>query len=233
VSPDPTPERDPLETELRARFDVRTERFAVGGFDVELLLPRTPEDLIDVSAFNSDERLPYWAELWPSGRALARWLVEAPALPAGPAIELGCGVALPALALAGRSGELVLATDYYADALEFAIANARRNGDLPLGTRLLDWRDIPPELLGRFGFLLAADVLYELRNVEMLAEAISHLLAPGGTVWLADPRRVYLSIFRDRMREAGWTIEEESVREPSNIAPEGSVEIRLLTLRRG
>jgi predicted nicotinamide N-methyase len=233
VSPDPAPPEDPLEAELRARFEVRTERFTLDGFDVELLLPRTPEDLIDVTAFNTDERLPYWAELWPSGRALARWLVEAPALPEGPAIELGCGVALPSLALGWRSGEHVLATDYYADALEFAIANARRNGDLPLGTWLLDWRDIPPGLAGRFGFLLAADVLYEMRNVEMLAEAIPRLLAPGGTVWLADPRRVYLSIFRDRMREAGWTIEEEAVHEPSDLAPGGSIEIRRLALRRG
>ena len=233
MSPTPTPPRPALEAELRARFDVRTEPYAHGDFDVELLLPRTPEDLIDETAFNTDERLPYWAELWPSARALARWLLDAPALPAGPAIELGCGVALPSLALAWRRREPVLATDYYADALDFARANAQRAGALPLETHLLDWRAIPPELLGRFGFLLAADVLYELRNVDMLAEAIAQLLAPGGTVWLADPRRVYLSIFRERMLAEGWTLEEESVQEPSTLAPRGSVEIRRLTLRRG
>ena len=37
--------------------------------------PRDSESLLDEHAFESDEFLPYWAELWPSGLALARHAV--------------------------------------------------------------------------------------------------------------------------------------------------------------
>ncbi len=68
-----------LEAELRARFEVREERFEHGEWAVELILPRAADELIDESEFADDERLPYWAELWPSARGLARHLLDAPA----------------------------------------------------------------------------------------------------------------------------------------------------------
>ncbi len=217
----------PLEEELRCRFAVRTEPFVHGGLSLEILLPRAADELIDEAEFESDERLPYWADLWPSARALARRLLDGP-LPAGRVLELGAGVALPSLALLRRGAE-VLATDYYADALLFARANAERNGLPELSTALLDWRDLPPEL-GRFERVVAADVLYEMRNAEHLAEALPRVLAPGGSVLVADPGRVYRSVFVERMEREGWRVEEERVRETVPYAPTGSVEIRLLTL---
>ena len=38
-----------LEAELRARFAVREERFAHGGWEVELILPLAADELIDLS----------------------------------------------------------------------------------------------------------------------------------------------------------------------------------------
>lgn len=217
-----------LEVQLRRRFAVRTEPFAHGAFSAEVLLPRAADELIDEAEFDADERLPYWADLWPSARALARRLLDAPA-PAGPVLELGCGVALPSLALLSRGAD-VLATDWYADALLFARANAERNGLPPLRTALLDWRAVPGEP-GRFGTVVAADVLYERRNAEDLAHALPGLVAPGGSAVVADPGRVYRTDFVERMTERGWGVEEERVREPSGHAKTGSVEIRLLALR--
>ncbi|HEX2092334.1 MAG TPA: methyltransferase domain-containing protein [Longimicrobiaceae bacterium] len=218
----------PLEAELRRRFAVRTEEFVHGGFRVEVVLPAAADELIDEAEFEADERLPYWADLWPSARALARRVLDGP-LPRGRTLELGCGVALPSLALLARGAE-VLATDYYEDALLFARANAERNGLGGLPVRLLDWRD-PPRELGCFGAVLAADVLYEQRNAELLAALLSRVVAPGGRVVVADPGRAYRSVFEERMREEGWTVEEERVREPTEYAPSGSQEIRLLHLR--
>lgn len=199
-----------------------------GDLSLDVLLPRAADELIDEADFDADERLPYWADLWPSARALARRLLDAP-VPPGPVLELGSGVALPSLALLSRGVE-VLATDWYADALLFARANAERNGLPPLRTAVLDWREVPAEL-GRFPLVVAADVLYEMRNAETLAGALPRLVAPGGSALVADPGRAYRAELVARMEGAGWRVEEARVREAADYAPGGSQEIRLLTLR--
>jgi predicted nicotinamide N-methyase len=194
----------PNEAELRRRFAVREETFEHAGWRVDLIMPRAADELIVEDDFDDDERLPYWADLWPSARILARHLLDAP--PAEPAaLELGCGVALPALALR-HLGADVLATDWYDDALRFASVNSRRNGLGPLRTALLDWRKPPDD--ERYPLVIAADVLYEMRNAEILAALLPRVVAPGGRALVADPGRVYLSEFRNRMYAAGWRTAE-------------------------
>lgn len=216
------------EAALRARFDVREERFTHGGFAVDVLLPRAADELIDPAEFDVDERLPYWADLWPSARGLARHLVDHPPLETM-AIELGCGVALPSLALRSL-GRDPLATDYYDDALRFAVANAARNGLGPLRTALLDWRRPPDE---RWALVLAADVLYELRNAHALAALLPRIVAPGGRVLLADPGRVYFADLRDTMLAAGWTVAQVDERvEISDPATGATSRVRIYEIRR-
>lgn len=233
-----------LEAELRARFEVREERFEHGDWAVDLLLPRAADELIDETEFADDERLPYWAELWPSARGLARHLLDASAADgyegaeargydtaeggwAGVRVlELGCGVALPSLALRSRGAE-VLATDWYADALRFARANAARNGLAPLRTAMLDWRHPPAGW--RYDRVIAADVLYEPRNAEILASLLQRVVAPGGTALVADPGRIYAGDFLSAMREQGWRVDEADVRmEPSAAGAESRVRIHRL-----
>ena len=48
-----------------------SEAITVGGLELELVRPAEPESLLDEDAFADDEFLPYWAELWPAGLALA------------------------------------------------------------------------------------------------------------------------------------------------------------------
>ncbi len=165
--------------------------------------------------FERDERIPYWADLWPSARALARHLLDAPA-PAGRVLELGCGVALPSLALLSRGADVV-ATDYYHAALGFAQANAARNGLPALRAAPLDWRDEPA--LGRFPLVVAADVLYERRNAEALAALLPRVVEDGGAFLLADPGRTYLADFRARMRADGWREEPLEVRSEPSPSP--------------
>ena len=45
------------------------ETIELAGRPLTLLRPASAEELIDEKAFGEDEFLPYWAELWPSGRA--------------------------------------------------------------------------------------------------------------------------------------------------------------------
>ena len=101
-----------------------SETLAVGGVELTLLRPTSPDELIDEEAFADDEFLPYWAELWPASLALAEALPEVEGLRI---VELGCGLAVPSLVAAARGAE-VTATDWAEDAIELLLANAARNG---------------------------------------------------------------------------------------------------------
>jgi predicted nicotinamide N-methyase len=163
------------------------ERVALGDRELTVVHPRRPDELIDEEAFASDEFLPYWAELWPSGVVLAR--AVAPLVRPGDAVvELGCGLALPSIA-AALAGGRVLATDWSPDGLLFAAANAARNG-VRIETALVPW-STPDELVmrGPWDWVLAADLLYENRNVLLLASLLPRLVGDRGRVLLADPGR--------------------------------------------
>jgi len=181
-----TADLDTLTESLRGRFAVVEQNLALGGCQYRLLKPRSPDELISEEDFNRDERLPYWADVWPSALALAERVATEPG--AGRRfLELGCGAGF-VCAVAAWAGFEVLATDYYAEALEFAWLNARRN-DLPgPATRVVDWRAFPEDL-GRFKVVAAADVLYERDYPALVAEAFRRTLAPGGLRLAADPGR--------------------------------------------
>jgi predicted nicotinamide N-methyase len=153
-----------------------SERIAVGGVELTLLRPVSPEALIDEDAFARDEFLPYWADLWPAARALADALPEVRGLRV---VELGCGLGLPSLAAAARGAD-VTATDWADDAIALLRENAARNG-LELRAEVRDWRERWAE---RFDLALAADVLYERRNVEPVLARLREL-APVALVALA------------------------------------------------
>jgi predicted nicotinamide N-methyase len=136
--------------------------------------------------------------------ALARY-VSTENLAGQRVVELGCGVGLPSTVALAR-GAKVTATDHYAAALDFARYNARVNLGREPETRLLDWHAPETQELGPVNLILAADVLYESRNVPALAALIPTLLAPGGEILLADPRRkdtpTFLKIMRERAYES-------------------------------
>ncbi len=151
-------------------------RLVVAGVELDLLRPDAPEELIDEAAFEHDEFLPYWAELWPAAMALAEALPE---VAGARVVELGCGLGVTSLVAAARGAD-VTATDWAPEAIELLRENASRNG-LELRAEVRDWREPWEE---RFDLALAADVLYERRNVEPLLVALE-ALAPTAYVGLA------------------------------------------------
>jgi predicted nicotinamide N-methyase len=188
---------------LERRFVTVNDDIRVGDRDVNILRPRSAEDLIDESDFNRDERLPYWAELWPSSTILANFIHAHPRQ-RGSLIELGAGVGLVSIA-AAMSGYDVTASDYYEDALAFARANAFRNLGAELTTALVDWRAVPSEM-PRFDTVLASDVLYESRYAPLVAGVVDRLLAPNGVAFVADPGRVATGAFSDACESLGFRI---------------------------
>jgi predicted nicotinamide N-methyase len=180
--------RSPLDVpqSLARRFEVAESEVTVGGRTYRLLKPRNVDDLISEEDFAIDERIPYWADVWPSARILAERLSKHDG--AGKRLlELGCGIGLPAIA-AAAAGYEALATDYYAEALEFTEANAQRNGVDGVDSRLVDWRRLPDDL-GVFDLVVAADVLYEKPQAALVVAVIEQCLAEGGLAIVTDPGR--------------------------------------------
>jgi predicted nicotinamide N-methyase len=178
--------------------DLVEEVVPIRGRDFSVMRPRDADALISEEEFDRDEFMPYWAELWASGRALAE-VVSARALRGARVIELGCGLALPSLAAAAAGGRVV-ASDWASSALSLASSNAERNG-LAVDTLELDWFS-PPGSVPWFDLVLAADVLYEERNGAALLDLLPEL---GREVWLADPGRVTAGrFFADAARD--WEV---------------------------
>src|SRR5215208_826490 len=151
------------------KLDLVEDVVRAGPTALSLLRPRDAEALLDEDAFAENEFLPYWAELWPAGLALARALPQR--LDGVRVVELGCGLGVPSLVAAARSAQ-VTATDWAVEAVDLLRVNATRNR-LHVEARVADWRDIE----GDFDLALAADVLYEQRNVEPLLTALPRLAA--------------------------------------------------------
>jgi predicted nicotinamide N-methyase len=172
---------------VEAEPDLVEEIVPLPGRELAVLRPRDSEALLDEEAFEHEEFLPYWAELWPSALALAR-AVSTRSLGGVRVLELGCGLGLSSIA-AALAGARVLATDWSPDAIALLVENARRNG-AELEAAVRPWSD--PDALaagGPWQLVLASDVLYERRNVQLLLDLLPRLVDERGEVLLADPGR--------------------------------------------
>lgn len=193
--------QDSLPAGLAERYKLVTSKVEVGEHGFSLVHPRSADDLLD-EADDNDDRLPYWAEVWPSARLLSGRLLREDG-DGRCLLELGCGVGLVALA-AARAGFNVLATDYYDEALEFTRLNAQRNGLADIRTRLIDWRHLPDDL-GSFDVVAGSDVLYERPNAALVVNALAMALAPSGIAYITDPSRRVAAVFPDECAKRGLT----------------------------
>ena len=192
--------------------DVVEEVIPLYGRDLSLLRPRDAEALLDEHAFEHEEFLPYWAELWPSSLALAH-AIGGRALRGARTLELGCGLGLPSIA-AALAGGRVLATDWSTEAIAMTETNAERNG-VEVDTLVCSWTE-PQSLVDRapWDLVIGSDLLYEQRNVDLLLDLLPRL---GRDVLLADPGRVPAERFLAAAAET-WQIDSRAVKELPNGA---------------
>ena len=191
------------------RFRTSVEDATVDEHTFSILKPANSDDLIREEDFVKDERLPYWADLWPSSIILAGKLLELEGR-GKTALELGCGVGLSTLA-ATSAGYDVLATDYYEDALDVTRANVFRNLGTIARTRLVDWRHLPLQL-GTFDLIFASDVLYENEYAKLLPILLRGLLSAEGIALIADPGRVAAPVFVEACSVHGLAIRKKETR---------------------
>jgi predicted nicotinamide N-methyase len=193
-------------------FDVIEKRIKISKHDLKILAVKDTNKLLEeikVDEFNEDERLPYWAEIWPSSIALAEYLWKKD-IKAKKVLELGCGVGLVGIT-AALCGADVLMTDYEEDALSFAKQNIQKNfnQDKSVGniiTATLDWR--APKLIDKYDLIIGSDLLYEKRNHKPILKLINEYINDNGEAVLTDPNRSTLNSFLKSAEENKFSVQE-------------------------
>jgi predicted nicotinamide N-methyase len=132
---------------------------------------------------------PFWAFAWAGGQALARYLLDHPAVVAGRSmLDFGAGSGLVAIAAAKAGAVYVVAAEIDDFAAAAITANAALNdvdiavwtGD-PLGTVDTRWEVVT-----------AGDVCYEQPMADRVTGWLRRMAAGGALVLLGDPGRTYL-----------------------------------------
>ncbi|MBX9943746.1 MAG: 50S ribosomal protein L11 methyltransferase [Reyranella sp.] len=135
---------------------------------------------------------PYWAFCWPGGQAIARYLLDNPALVRGRrVIDFAAGSGVSAMAAARAGAASVMANDIDALSLVAARLNGRANG-IDLDVSAEDWL-AGPDGVPDADVVIAGDVCYEREmSTRALAWLRSHARL-GRLVLLGDPGRNYFS----------------------------------------
>jgi predicted nicotinamide N-methyase len=129
---------------------------------------------------------PFWAFAWPGGQALARHVLDNPALVAGRRVldfAAGGGIAAIACALAGAAS--VEASEIDALARAAVALNASMNG-----AEVMPRADVVGEAC-RWDLILCGDVCYEAPMTGRIMPWLTSM-ARSAEVWIADPGRAYL-----------------------------------------
>lgn len=136
---------------------------------------------------------PYWAFAWAGGQALARYVLDNPALVTGKTVlDLGSGSGLSALAAARAGAAAVTAADIDPVALAAIGLNAAANG-LTVAVTSEDVLAASPCM---HDVILVGDLFYERELARIVAVYIEAAAAGGALVLIGDPRRNYFP--RDR-----------------------------------
>lgn len=170
--------------------------FDLPGRQVSLL---GVKDVVSLITDPTDEdKVPCWAEIWPSARGLAQWIWENATFAGDRLLELGTGLGLPGI-VCGIKGAQVTFSDFNPSALELVRLNATRNGLLDFSTYLGDWRDF--KLTGKFPWVLGSDIFYDPKLNVYLKELIPRVTAERGNILIAHPGRPASFSFVEELKE--------------------------------
>jgi predicted nicotinamide N-methyase len=131
---------------------------------------------------------PFWAFAWAGGQALARYLLDEPAIARGRRVlDFASGSGLVAIAAARCGAASVEACDIDAFAAEAMALNAAANG-VSLTIRLEDLVESDEG----WDLICAGDVCYERAMADSVVAWLARLSARGAMVLIGDPGRSYL-----------------------------------------
>lgn len=130
---------------------------------------------------------PFWSVAWPGGQALARYLLDHPAVVAGRRIlDLGSGSGLVAIAAAKAGAAAVIAVDPDRVAAVAIALNAAANDVAPPAC-VADARDAS----ARADVIVAGDVWYERELAGQVSSYLDEMAVAGAGVLTGDIGRTY------------------------------------------
>lgn len=184
-----------------------------------------PDDATAIPNLDAPATVPYWAELWPGARMLARAVMTetwSSTVPKQAALEIGCGLGLVGIA-ALAAGLKVTFTDRDPLALQFAAVNAQLNGFDDFDTMLLDWNAPPADLKAEV--ILGSELVYVPEHASQVSCFIQQVLTPNGQCLIADLDRVPAHKLTDALTAAGLAFTTQIVRagEPGGRRSKGTL----------
>jgi predicted nicotinamide N-methyase len=159
----------------------------------ELLLHQADEPIeiweLTEGAQHAQQPPPFWAFPWAGGLALARYLLDHPAVVAGRSVlDLASGSGLVALAAARAGAASVRAVDIDPTAAAAIRLNADANG-LAVTVAVADILDGDA---GDADVVLAGDVFYSQAMAERMLGYLRRAALAGAEVLVGDPERAFL-----------------------------------------
>lgn len=132
---------------------------------------------------------PFWAFAWAGGQALARHVLDSPALVADRAVlDLATGSGLVAIAAARSGARPVTANDIDPLSLAATTANAQANA---VGLRTVEGDLLDSPAL-EYAVILAGDVFYSREMAGRVLPFLRRAASRGALVLVGDPGRAYL-----------------------------------------
>ncbi len=181
------------------------QKIKIADLTISLQVFAHPEQEFDRHFTEVDTSVPeppLYGCLWPSAEGLAHYLVPfGSALKGCRVLEIGCGLALPSLALASL-GAIVTAMDHHPGVMELLAFNAQLNGLAPLRTVIGSFAD-STLMLGSFDLIIGSDILYEPQTYPDLEAFILRHAGPHARIVVADPGRYAVEKFGTPLKARG------------------------------
>jgi len=150
-------------------------------------------EAIEVERGTAPTDPPFWAAAWPGGQALARHVLDQPAVVAGRwVLDLGTGSGLVAVAAALAGAAHVTASDVDPFSHAAVAVNAGANGVGPIAVVGDVLGEEPPAV----DVVLAGDVCYDRVMSERVLPWLEAARRRGAEVYLGDPGRPYVPVDR-------------------------------------
>lgn len=138
---------------------------------------------------NSGLPPPFWAFAWAGGQALARYILDTPAVVVGKRVlDFAAGSGLVGIAAAQAGAAHVTCTDVDEIAVAACALNAAHN-QAAIETSTEDWIGYP---LNDFDVVLAGDIFYERSMADNVEVWLRKERGMGSDVLIGDPGRSYL-----------------------------------------
>lgn len=158
-------------------YETETADLVINGKKFNILLPKYLYRFINPIDMLHD--FPLWAKIWKASWVLSGYLADLQPDVNKRLLEIGGGVGLVSI-VATTFGHKITMTEYNADALNFARANACLNQCPDLPIKKLDWNH--PSLRDRFDLIVASEVIYKEADFSPLIQLFKSNLKPGGEI---------------------------------------------------